>query len=165
MTELLREYERLGVLVEQRAYGVPLAETHDWSPGRDLPRIANTYTPERLGDGRVFSWTGPEACTTFALALTRAVDSVLTVEFMKVLDPAMFDRLTLAADGVPLKTIRQPHALEATLPARSPAIAAATLITIDTGFTARASSDDPRNLGIALFGLSVRPVACTAAES
>ena len=154
--DLLTEYERLSLLVEQKAYGVPLTETWSWKPGDGSPAVPNVHLPESMGDGTWFSWTGPEPTTKFAVPLRRDCALQLRIGFMRVMEEPMLDRLKVSIDGKPIRHRIAGLEVFAEIPKRDKPSPAPTLLSLDTGTTAVPGGDgNGRRLGIALLSIAV----------
>ncbi len=160
---LLAEYERLSLLVEQKAYGVPLAASWRWA-ALDGPKVANMYAAELLPDGRWFSWTGPAPATTFVAPVVRDEPLQLRISFMKTIEPEMQEALVVSVDGTPVKHHVVALDIIATIPARSSPIPVATQIELSTQATASPGAGSDRLLGIALYEVEVLPTAPEAAH-
>jgi len=159
---LLAEYERLSLLVEQKAYGVEFEDSWHWRPQAGSG-VANIYAPETLADGRSYCWTGPDTLTQFALPVRRDQPLHLRVNFMKTLEAQMLDSLELLVDGERIKHHSTGGHILATIPPRITLTAAPTLLAINTGPTAAPGQDDARKLGIALFAIDAGAGAGAAA--
>ena len=161
--DLLSEYERLSLVVEQQAYGAAEMPAWEWTP-RGGARVANLYPTEMLGDGRAFRWTGPEPVTEFIAPVERSAALTLRVTFMKTFDAAMLDTLEVAIDGVRIKHLLVEDTIVATVAPRTPLVAQATRVSISTGATAAPGETDTRRLGIALFSVELAPAVTEAAD-
>jgi hypothetical protein len=154
IADLLTEYERLSLLVEQKAYGLEQVKDWQWTPDSGA-KVANLYPLERLGDGRAFRWTGPQPVTEFIVPIVRDVPLRLRIGFMKAFEPAMLDALQLTIDGVVIKHLVGDLQIVATVAPRAPLSTQPTRIAVSTGATASPGSDDARRLGIALFDIEL----------
>lgn len=158
VADLLTEYERLSLLVEQKAYGAEQVQVWRWTPDAGA-KVANLYPSERLDDGRAFCWTGPQPVTEFVVPLARDLPLQLCIPFMKTFEPAMLEALKVSIDGVVINHLVNDLQVEAIIAPRMPLTSKPTRIAVSTGATGNPAGDDTRRLGIALFGMVIAPAA------
>lgn len=163
ITDLLTEYERLSLLVEQRVYGVDQAQDWKWTPDGS-ENVANLYPVEWLDDGRAFRWSGPQPITEFLVYIARDVPLRLRITLMKAFEPAILDALQVSVDGTVVKHPVGALQIVATVAPRMPLSTRPTRITLSTGSTASPGGADTRRLGIALFGIELTPAGAEDAH-
>lgn len=152
--DLLAEYERLSLLVEQKAYGIPLVPSWNWAP-LEGPRVANMYSSEELEDGRSYCWTGPADVTDFVAPVLRNEPLQLRIAFMKTIEPEMLDALAITVDGSVIKHRVAGLDIVATIAPRTSPVALPTRVSLSTGSTASPGGGDARLLGIAIYGITL----------
>lgn len=154
---LLEEYERLSLVVEQRAYGVTLSDTWSWTAGQDGAVIPNLYAPELTGNAVTYCWTGPDPVTVFEAEIRRDIDLSINVNYLGTVNDVTLAALQLKVDGQYVKAEIADGMLHAVLKKRVKQSMKATEIQLETGETFSPDNEDGRRLGIALVSIQTAP--------
>ena len=152
------------LLEEYKAYGVPVADQWAWTADANDAGFGNLYAPE-LGKGQWFCWTGPSAETKFVVPVRRDVTQCLRIACGS--GPGLEDLASLRVfvDGQAVPTQKREDGLEVRIGVRDRLSALPTVVVIDTLQTVKPGNGDERELGIALFGLSVEPLQSVGTAS
>ena len=152
---LLGEYERLALMVEQRAYGIAFVEQWSWAPTGGSPKVDNLYAAEEREPGDWFCWTGPEAATLFALPLQRTRTLQVRVRYLPG-PGSSAGNVRVLADGDSLAIRATADGVICTLAPRVSQSARPTVVSI-VSETVLPGGGDERRLGIGLQAIDITP--------